>query len=185
MRSFIAIELSEEIRGELAQAQAHLRYAGADVNWVKRQNMHLTLKFLGEVPEARTPDLVAALDRSCRAVKCFTIALDEIGVFPSADFPKVVWAGIRQGKDDAAALASHIESEFVDLGFARESRAFVAHLTIGRVRSGKNKAALREKLSTIEIDPIRQMVGAVSIYESTLTPSGPVYRAIHAAPLAT
>lgn len=185
MRTFVAIELSDEVRDALALAQAHLRYAGADVKWVERQNMHLTLKFLGNVPEARIPELTAALDRTCGALPAFAISLDDIEAFPSVDFPKVVWAGIRQGRNETIDLAARIDDAVSAFGFAKESRPFAAHLTIGRVRSGVNKDALKEKMSTAQLKPVHQTVDTVTLFKSTLTPAGPVYAKLHEARLRT
>src|SRR3990167_2243722 len=146
MRSFIAIELTNEIKDELAQIQARLKYSGADVKWVEKNNIHLTLKFLGEVSEDRTKAVVSVLDDIAKGSKPFEMTIRDIGAFPKIDYPRVVWVGLDKGASESKEITQRIEEELERSGFERESRAFSPHLTIGRVRSAKNKAALKEKI---------------------------------------
>ncbi len=180
MRTFIAIELSEEIKNELAQIQARLRYAGADVKWVEQQNIHLTMKFLGEVKEDRIEEVVSALNEVAKESKPFEAIIKDLGVFPKLEFPRVVWVGLERGAEESKALARRVDERLEKLGFQRESRPFSPHLTIGRVRSPKNKAALKEKIMATSIEKVlSQRVDSIILFKSELTSQGPIYSKLH------
>jgi len=187
MRTFIAIELSQQIRDTLAQIQSHLKYAGVDVKWVEKDNIHLTLKFLGEVSEEKIKKIKSILDNIGKTVKSFEISLKDIGAFPKIDYPRVIWVGLDKGAKESGELAEKINDSLSKIGFQKETRDFAAHLTIGRVRSPKNKEALREKI--VSISPRStvhgpQLISFVALFQSTLTPKGPIYTKLHEAKLA-
>lgn len=184
MRLFIAIELSDEIKNAVAQIQSHLKYSGADVKWVEKDNIHLTLKFLGEVSEEKCEEVKAALDSAAKETKPFEINLKDIGAFPKIEFPRVIWAGLDKGAAESTAVAKNIDEVLSRIGFQKETRSFAAHLTIGRVRSPKNKAALEEKVETANhetLPAISQTISSVILFQSTLTPKGPIYTKLHEA----
>jgi 2'-5' RNA ligase len=138
MRTFIAIELSEEIRSALGQVQSHLKYAGADVKWVNPQNIHLTLKFLGEVDEKKLEKVKTALDGVAASSRAFELSLKEIGAFPAVDHPRVVWVGLDKGSDESKALAQNIDESLSKIGFQKETRPF----------EGKNNKLQYERRAT-------------------------------------
>jgi 2'-5' RNA ligase len=181
MRTFIAIELSDEIKNTLDQTQSHLKYAGADVKWVELSNIHLTLKFLGEIDEKTCENVKSILDETAKSYKPFEISLKEIGAFPNIDFPRVIWVGLDKGEKETTELADKINTALSDqVGFDKEARVFAAHLTIGRVRSPKNKPALKEKFTTCSLKlTTSQIVSSVILFQSTLTSAGPVYTKLH------
>jgi 2'-5' RNA ligase len=182
MRLFVAIELSDAIRGTLAQAQAHLKYAGADVKWVSEKSIHLTLKFLGEVPEEKLETIKNILDEIGKSTKSFEISLKDIGAFPKIDYPRVVWVGLDKGAQESKTLAEKIDEELSKVGFTRDSRPFAAHLTIGRVRSSKNKEALKDKITHYTLHITHpETVTHLTLFKSALTPSGPIYTKLHEA----
>lgn len=187
MRTFIALEISEEIREVLAQIESHLKYAGADVKWVTPGNIHLTLKFLGEVDEGRIEKIKAILDKIGKQTKPFEITIKDIGAFPKIDLPRVIWVGLDKGAAESAELAKRIEDELSKLGFDKEDRPFTAHLTIGRVRSPKNKLALKERMQSLSFElkaRSSKIVSSVTLFQSALTPSGSIYTKLHEAALA-
>ncbi|HPM42577.1 MAG TPA: RNA 2',3'-cyclic phosphodiesterase [Candidatus Omnitrophota bacterium] len=180
MRTFIAIELSEQIKNTLAQVQSHLRYAGADVKWVSEENIHLTIKFLGEITEEKCAKVSAVLDDTARQTKAFEFSLKDIGAFPKIEFPKVIWVGLDKGAKESAELAARIDRSLSEMGFAVETRPFTAHLTIGRVRSPKNKAVLKDKILSYRLQPATpNIISSVILFKSVLTPHGPVYTKLH------
>ena len=179
MRTFIAIELSEQIRNSLGQIQSHLKYSGADVKWVEKENIHLTLKFLGEVSEDKAKEIKLALDEIGRNTKSFEISLKDIGAFPKIDFPRVIWAGLDKGAKESTELAKRIDDALSKIGFQKESRPFAAHLTIGRVRSAKNKEALKEKLINYKLSALSYKISSLTLFQSRLTPQGPIYIKLH------
>ena len=186
MRLFIAIEISDEIREALAQIQSRLKYAGADVKWVEPKNIHLTLKFLGEVKEEKVEEIKSALNETVKGFKPFELSIKDIGAFPKIDFPRVIWAGLDKGTSESKALAEAIDERLSRHGFEKESRPFASHLTIGRVRSPKNKAALKERLlsSNLPLTPYHlPLIPYITLYKSTLTPHGSIYTKLHEAKL--
>lgn len=186
MRTFIAIEISEEIRNTLAQIQSHLKYSGADVKWVEKDNIHLTLKFLGEISEEKKELVKSVLDGIARETKPFEITIKEIGAFPKIEFPRVVWVGLDKGSSESKTLAEKIDEALSKIGFEKETRPFASHLTIGRVRSPKNKEALKEKIQSSGsqlITPNSQLISSVILFQSTLTPKGSIYTKLHEAKL--
>jgi 2'-5' RNA ligase len=184
MRTFIAIELSEEIREALAQIESHLKYSGADVKWVEKDNIHLTLKFLGEVTEEKLQQVKSVLEIIGKEFSSFEISLKDIGAFPKIDYPRVIWVGLDKGAAESKKLAERIDEELSKTGFTKEARPFAAHLTIGRVRSSKNKEMLKEKIKNSQLStPNSQLIGSITLFKSTLTPKGPIYTKIHEAEL--
>ncbi len=186
MRTFIAIELPEDIRNALAQIQSHLKYSDADVKWVEKENIHLTLKFLGEIEEKKCEQVKAALDEVAQSTKAFEISLKNVGAFPKIDFQRVIWAGLDKGAKESTELAKKVDVALVKLGFQEETRPFAAHLTIGRVRSPKNKEALKEKIQSLSFQPSaisHQLISSVILFQSKLTPTGPVYTKLREAKL--
>jgi 2'-5' RNA ligase len=182
MRTFIAIDLSDENKTTVAKLQDELKKTQADVKWVEPENIHLTLKFLGEVTDEYVGKVKDALDRVAAGLKPFELSLSGIGAFPKLDYPRVIWAGVEKGKEETEGIAKKVEDELEKIGFAREERPFAAHLTIGRVRSGKNKEALKVKLSELNRpdkpgnpQPVSQLI----LYQSKLSPKGPTYTPLH------
>ena len=165
MRSFIALELSKEIKDELGRLQGELKEAGADVKWVKPENIHLTLKFLGDMEESELGEIKRTLADAASRQAPFEVSLFKLGAFPTLDRPRVIWAGVNKGCSEVEALAASLES----------APNFSAHVTLGRVKSGKNKAELKERLLALEPKQISHKITCVTLFESTLTPSGPIY----------
>jgi len=185
MRAFIAIELSEPIRDALAKTQTSLKYAGADVKWIGKDNIHLTLKFLGEISEDKAEQVATALDDITKETKPFDISLKDLGAFPAIDHPRVIWVGLDKGAKESTELAKKIDEALSKLGFQEESRPFAAHLTIGRVRSGLNRTALVEKMKSYQLSAISfQLIKSIALFKSTFTPKGPIYVKLHEAKLA-
>jgi len=185
MRAFIAIEISEEIRSALAQIQSHLKYAGGDVKWVEPHNIHLTLKFLGEISEEKSEKIKSILDEIGKATNPFEITIKDIGAFPKIEYPRVIWVGLDKGANESRVLAEKIDESLSKIGFQKETRPFASHLTIGRVRSSKNKEALKEKIFSSPQSTVHspQLISSVILFKSTLTPKGPIYTKLHEARL--
>jgi len=162
------------VRNKLAKAQALLVQTGADVKLVESENIHVTMRFLGDV----TPTMVDKVFEEMRKIQFtpFTVQLKGIGVFPSLSYPRVVWAGIIEGADQLRDIFSQIEPRLRALGFAPDSKGFSPHLTIARVRSGRNKAQLADfvkenagcDFGTIKAECLR-------LKQSVLSPKGPAY----------
>jgi 2'-5' RNA ligase len=183
MRVFIAIEIENEIRERLARAQECLKAVGG-VKWVEPKNLHLTLKFLGEVDQGMISRLANELRSAIAGLAGFTIGLGGAGAFPDERRPRVIWVGVEEGVEALFALAQKVEAVCQKLGFEPENRPFSAHLTLGRARGIISVSALESSLQELSGQTFgRQRVDHIAIVQSTLTKSGPIYRPLHRLPL--
>jgi RNA 2',3'-cyclic 3'-phosphodiesterase len=191
VRLFVAIDLDEGARRAAAalgeEVARRLHEAGAidrrGVTWVSAHNLHLTLRFLGEVDEERARQLVARIGERFETPP-FALMLSELGVFPPAGPPRVIWIGAKEGGDALAALYREVESRIRSLRFEPETRAFEAHLTLGRFRRPAGRRArdlVCAEILTEDIGPSR--VDHVTLYRSDLSSRGPTYTALVRAPL--
>lgn len=179
MRAFIALELPEPVRAALADLQSQLAQSGADVAWVHPLRLHVTMRFLGEITDAQRRQLEAGAGRIASASPPFDVRLTQPGAFPSMRAPRVVWVGIGQGSDALVELAEGLERESVKAGLQEEERGFVAHVTIGRVRSPKKLQALSDALAAGRWQaPAPFEADSLTLFESVLQRGGPVYTAL-------
>ncbi len=176
MRAFIAAHLTDSLRREIALCQAEFKGTGADVKWVDPDNLHLTLKFLGEIAEDRVSTLLETLKLALLPLSPFAISIEGIGAFPRTTSPRVVWLGVHQGAEELIKLAEKAEQACEKLGFAKEERPFAPHLTIGRVRSRDQLAPLIKRLQVAEFRGSETVpVNQISLFESVLSSKGPLY----------
>src|SRR5213592_722333 len=126
IRTFVAIRLDETVRATLGAAIEGLRRVARDVAWVAPENLHLTLKFLGQVREARTAELVAAIAQATSGFAAFEATVAGLGAFPTPTRPRVIWAGVGRGADALVGLAGRVDEALAALGFEREPRPFSA-----------------------------------------------------------
>ena len=181
IRTFVAMELSDDLKHALQTIQHRLQDApGARVaRWVAPQNIHLTLKFLGEVESVRVPRLIAALQESSAGLAPFTLTARGLGCFPSTRRPNVIWVGLAGDVQHALELAQRIESACEKSGFPREARAFSPHLTIGRIKREArpvDRAAIGAAVQDFSTPDLGIIVGdAVHLIKSDLRPDGPIY----------
>lgn len=176
MRSFIAVEISQQIKEALERVLQEFKRVQCDVKWVQPESIHLTLKFLGEIDPNMVPEIKEALEKTLSYHGPFSLSAEGIGAFPKLDNPRVVWVGLGGELDKLAALQKDVEAVLNALGFPKEDRPFKPHLTLGRVRSPKGKEALVKKLremssKTLGIFP----VDCVAQYRSELLPTGAKY----------
>ncbi|MGQ9787738.1 MAG: RNA 2',3'-cyclic phosphodiesterase [Candidatus Hadarchaeaceae archaeon] len=174
-RAFIAIDISETLRQKLTEIQNQLKEVGGDLKLVESQNIHLTIRYLGEIPDKKVDETTGAINKAVVGTKKFNLEVKKIGAFPNLNYVRVIWAGVERGVDEVTALQKKIEKELQQIGFQAES-GFVPHLTIARVRSAKNKEKLVkfiEEKKSIYFGTTP--VSAVELKKSTLTPKGPIY----------
>ena len=174
-RSFIALEFSDEVKSEFARIEKLFRESGADVKWVDPLMAHLTLKFLGSV----TNDQISSISERLRTIAShftpFGIKLESAGSFPKWDFPRVVWIGIGEGGETIKKVAKEVEDAMAAEGFEGEKRAFSPHITIGRVRSPKNKDKLKSIALKMEVKPVSCDISRIVLFKSELLRTGAVY----------
>lgn len=187
LRAFIALEIPASLQDEIHQQTAGLRAsAGSSVRWVAPRNLHLTLKFLGDVSHSSIQFLNQMLTAEAAKYPCFSILLGGLGAFPSTKRPRVLWIGI-QAPPELGMLQHNVESGAARLGYGAEERPFSPHLTIGRIRqtaTASEQQRLRQALESSKIGQIgRAELAAVTLMKSDLQPTGSVYTRLYSAPL--
>lgn len=183
IRSFICIDVPGEVKAAIERVQAKLRRLPVEVSWTRPANVHLTLKFLGEVEEARLGRVGEVLDAIARDCAPFELVTDRGGVFPTADRPRVLWIGVRDERGLLRALVAQVEDALAQYGFTRELRPFTAHLTVGRVRSERSARELARLFLAEEFPSHRFRVTHLILMRSDLRPDGALYTPLHIAPL--
>jgi len=176
IRAFIAIDLPDHVLHGIGSVQSGLKRRDLNIKWVRKESVHLTLKFLGDVPAERIEAIGAALKEAVKGAGPFVLEGKGMGVFPDFRRPRVVWAGVSGQLDAVQRLYERIEQALEGIGFPKEKRPFRAHLTIGRIKGRINKPALRAAIEEGEgfaTDPFD--VARVILYQSTLRPQGAVY----------
>ncbi len=183
VRSFIAIELPDELKLGLAQLQARLKLGKQPwVKWVDPYSIHLTLKFLGSIPVDRIGEITRAMEEAAQGIPPFHLEVRDLGVFPSLRRVQVAWVGISGQLDKLVQLQQGIESNLARLGFTSESRPFTPHLTLARVR---DRASLEERqrfgqlIASTKFETVHAIeVDAISLMRSQLTREGAIYSRI-------
>ena len=175
IRSFIAFDINSElVLKRLSEVQGTLVNTGADLKMVKPQNIHVTMRFLGNI----TPHMVDLIHEEMKNISFapFDIELRGLGAFPSLRYARVVWAGIRKGADELTNIFNQLEPRLRRLGFKPDSKGFSPHLTIARVKTGRHKAELIrcvEDMADYEFGIIN--ADYLKLKKSVLTPKGPIY----------
>jgi len=175
IRSFLAFDIENDtVLNRLATAQKLLLQTGADVKLVEPRNIHVTVRFLGNITPATAEKIFEEMKKT--QFTQFNVQIKGLGAFPNPSYARVVWAGITEGADQLKSVFSQLEPRLRGLGFTPDSKGFSPHLTIARVRSGRNKAQLAEFIT----ENANYDFGAINakclrLKKSDLTPRGPVY----------
>ncbi|MEM2937414.1 MAG: RNA 2',3'-cyclic phosphodiesterase [Candidatus Bathyarchaeia archaeon] len=175
MRSFIAFDIENaQILERITKMQNVLAETGADLKLVEPKNIHITLRFLGNI----TQNMVEKIYEEMKKVRFtpFDVKIQGVGAFPNLRYPRVLWAGITQGADQLRSIFSQLEPNLRRLGFAPDPKGFSPHLTIARVKSGRNKAELARRIEenvNFEFGIVK--ANCLRLKRSNLTPKGPIY----------
>ena len=175
MRTFIAIEIPSEVKSALAALQDELRRAGADVSWTRPENIHLTLRFLGEVDERRIGEVEKVCVSSAAEFQPFTLSLNETGVFPNARQPRVLWAGLAGEIEKAVEMQRRLDEGLAMIGFEREEKGFRPHLTLGRLKSNKKAREMLALVGAHQVPALSFAVTEIVLMKSELHPAGARY----------
>jgi 2'-5' RNA ligase len=176
IRAFIAIELPRETRADLERVAGRLRASAADVRWVKTDDIHLTLKFLGDVEEDRVTEIAGCIEQCLEGIPPFSIAVRGLGAFPSDHNPQVIWIAAEDASGRLSLLERSLEDGLSRMGFKKEKRPFSPHFTLGRLKSPRGKEAVRRGLVELKnTDCGSYTAEAVCLFKSDLRPSGPIY----------
>lgn len=176
MRAFLGIRIPEELKPRILQIQDGLD--DFDIKIVEKENLHFNLKFFGEIETEKVEKIKEIVKKISTQFEPFEINITGIGAFPSKNYVKVVWLGVKEGFQTFKALAEMLENSLANIGIEKEEQ-FVPHLTLGRVRSGRNKNELLVFLRKYEnIEVGKMMVDKITLFQSKLSPNGPVYEEV-------
>jgi len=185
IRAFIAVDLDDPVIEKVCHVVEILKPRITEIRWLRKENLHLTLKFLGNIAESQVEPITAALRHPLGLFSPCTISAKGLGVFPDFRRPKILWVGLTG--DQLVQLAAEIESALMPLGFTPENRAFTPHLTIGRWREGSRPAKnLRQEIDSLNdfefgACAVRQIV----LFQSVLKPEGASYSELRTIQLGT
>ncbi|MGC8932092.1 MAG: RNA 2',3'-cyclic phosphodiesterase [Candidatus Methanodesulfokora sp.] len=184
IRTFIAVDLDSSLKGKVVDLQSRLEKSTDYVlKLVEPENLHITLKFLGDVNEGRLEKVFYTVKETLSGINSFRIMLRGVGAFPSIRRPEVIWIGLGEGAENLIKIMTALETSLARIGFPREKREPVPHLTIARVKkpSKNGISSFLESLADMEIGFME--VSDVKVKSSTLTPSGPIYKDLKVIPL--
>lgn len=201
IRTFIALDIAPDIKSIIRKAIKPLQTAWPGIRWVDDSQLHVTLKFLGDVPIVEIHQVIEAAQKAVRQMEAFDLVLEGLGAFPDLDHPRTVWIGISEGLEELQELADRVETELAPLGFHRENRPFTPHITIGRVKQSKPNRNDRRSQKSVITPPISladdfflkesdrffgsSPVDEIVVYASELFPDGPQYEVLGTGPLAS
>lgn len=175
-RTFIAVNLNPKVKEYLTSLQTNLNIPESKIKWVEKNNLHLTMKFLGYISLEQTELIKTELKEIASRYSPFIIRLSSnFGVFPTYKMPRIIWVGIKEGISELKELYNSIENKLSNKGFPREDKDFSGHITIGRVKFIRDKTNFIQILKRIEVNNFTQEVCSIDLMESKLTPSGPIY----------
>ncbi len=176
MRAFLGISIPEELKSKILGVQK--RFSKFDIKFVESENLHFNLKFLREIGDQQIDKLKQILKEISEKFEPFEIEIKGIGTFPSKNYIRVIWLGVKEGYNIITTLGESVQDSIEPLGFLKEGR-FIPHLTIGRVRTARNKEELISKVEELKDVEIGKMtVSSIILYKSKLSPKGPVYEEV-------
>ncbi len=183
IRTFIAVDLPQEIKMDIDRMIAGLRRDNSGIRWVKAANLHLTLRFLGDIPEQSVPSLAESLKDNLSGFGPFDLVLSGMGGFPNLRKPRVIWIGASDGTDRLIDLAGKVETGCIKSGFGRGDKKFSSHMTIGRVKFPKGLDPLLDKIEKTDFESSKFTVNEIFVVKSDLSPAGPKYTKLEAVSL--
>lgn len=179
MRTFVAIELPEAVKGVVEALIRRLRGYGAQASWVRPENMHLTLRFFGDIADEQTARLAEILVESCREMPPFPLQIRGTGVFPNARKPSVAWVAAEPLDGGLVGLYNAAENAARAIGLPPDDKAFHPHVTLARIRDARTARSLVEALEReAAFDAGAFEVRGMTLFSSELAPKGPIYRVV-------
>ena len=175
MRTFIAIDLPEKIKNKIAELENDFKKCNLTFKWVKPENLHLTLKFLGDIDQEGVSKINEAITTVSGKFAAFKASFNSFGFFPNEKNPRVFFISIDK-EELFKSIASELEKELETLGFKKENR-FKSHITLARIKDLKNIESLKEKIKNTQLNE-EFPADTIILYKSTLTKEGPLYEEI-------
>ena len=188
MRIFIAIEIPQNIRVKITEITDYLqsKTSPTAVKWVDYENLHLTIKFIGETKQEKIEEITKVLSQSLAHQAPFSLEIGGLGMYPNNTNPRVIWLGVTGG-EPLIAMHNMLDQKLASLGIQREGRPFSPHLTIARLRRNTDAASSKtigRTLSQFRVDSLGLFnIDRVQLFQSVLTPSGPIYTTLFSVPL--
>ncbi|RLE14530.1 RNA 2',3'-cyclic phosphodiesterase [Candidatus Aerophobetes bacterium] len=184
MRVFIAVELPEAVKKEIARIQNKIMNTPGRIRWVKPSSLHITLKFLGEIEKEKLNRVFEVTQKIADKFKPFFFEIKGVGIFPETGSPRIIWIGIEKGHLELGRMAKELEDRLFEQGFPRERKKWTPHITLGRVKRLNNQEIIR-KLINQEKQTTGGWVKAetISLMQSHLTPQGAIYTPLERFPL--
>ena len=184
IRAFIAINFNPKIQRSIGRMQDHLRKTNCDIKWVRPENIHITLKFLGNVETKQVDAIKRMLANHYRSTKPLKVELAQLGTFPNINRPRILWIGLKDNKQRLSQTAISLQKALTKIGLEGDQKAFSPHITIGRIRSFKNTNLLSESISKYQVPKgLTQVITKIILYKSILTSQGPNYEPLYQAML--
>ncbi len=176
IRAFIAVDIHSEIRKELILLQSEFKKSlKGDISWVEPNNIHLTLRFLGQLDNTQLEEIKLIVQETAQNIKQFNMDLGVIGAFPDITEPRIIWVGINYGFNQLNEINAKLEDKLETINFTVGEKYFHPHLTIARVKSIGSEPSLKEVTDKIRPKQSSEIVKKIIIYQSELTPQGALY----------
>jgi 2'-5' RNA ligase len=180
IRAFIAVPIPVSVLNHLGLIQSKLKASGLHLRWVKQKNIHITLKFFGEIEMAQVSPIAALVDQSVSSMPTFELQSKGVGVFPSLRRPRVVWAGLSGDLSALQELHASVNNAMTTIGFDKEKKKFQPHLTLARCRGKVDGRTLEKSLRSIKDHTSGIfVVKEICMFQSLLTPAGATYALLH------
>ncbi len=185
MRTFISVELTTEIKQKISELINKLGGGETAIKWGKAENLHITLKFLGNVEDNKIENLIELASKAVAGTGSFKAKFKGVGTFPGGSNPRIIWVGTDEGGDKLCNLAKNLEETLSNAGYKSEEREFRPHITIGRIKGKTGLDKLKEKLLAHKESEFGEaLIDRIHVMKSTLTPKGPLYEKIQPLDLA-
>jgi RNA 2',3'-cyclic 3'-phosphodiesterase len=179
MRAFIALELPLDIKNALDKIQDKLKITLPGINWIKPSNLHLSLKFLGEISVKQSGDIQQIITEITKTILPFEIKLETLGVFPDCRQAHIIWVGTNQPPPELKQLTDQLETKLLEFGLAEEQHPFLAHITLGRIKHPIIALDLEKTLEGLKKEIAQMNFGfnsrGITLFQSVLGPNGPTY----------
>lgn len=174
MRAFLGVELRSDIKDRLVHIQNFMAATRANVKWVEKENLHVTLYFLGEIEESTAQDIIRAAGGMVESWSPFNIRVQGLGAFPNLRSPRVIWSGIEEGREELSEVHARLTDVVRKLGIGSKEKSYKPHVTLGRLRAPGPHSVLAKVIEEHVAEEFgRQSVEEVVLFESRLSRSGP------------
>ena len=180
MRLFLAIDIPSDIREGLTKIQNQLKALDLKASWVQPDNIHLTLKFLGNTEPGKIPQIVEIMNACVKSIVPFSLSITEIGAFPSLNRPQVLWVGLADLQRSLVSAQKNIDQNLSRLGYDADNKLFFPHLTLARIKSSKGGQAINKNITNLPSEDKKPFsVKSIKLYKSELTPRGAIYTSLN------